>query len=79
MPVITINPVRSCELVTQVLTQCPDVGSVTLKNASNDVLSMDDVRRMTRAAAVGDSRGSAGSGSRAGRMAVGGTPPLLGS
>ena len=70
VPVITINPVRACELVTQVLTQCPDVGSVTLKNASNDVLSMDDVRRMTRAAAVGDSRGSAGSGSHAAAVPV---------
>ena len=29
------------------LTQCPDVGSVTLKNASKDMLSMDDVWRMT--------------------------------
>ena len=47
LPVITINPVRACELVTQVLTQCPDVGSVTLKNASNGVISMDDVRAMT--------------------------------
>lgn len=46
VPVVTIHPIRCAEACTTVLVQCPDVATVTLKNANNDVMTLDQVRAM---------------------------------
>ena len=39
-PVVTINPVRCAEACMTVLTQCPDVATVTLKNEHGEVVTL---------------------------------------